>query len=109
MREDQREAFAAWLADEQGLARTSVRKAVTDLATLRARGPAPEAELQRRRVGDYRWAWALYADWCDAEGLDNDLPEPVLPDPDVAGAGRGVGECDDVVGAEAAGLGHCIS
>jgi integrase len=71
------DAFRTWLGD-QNLSRTTVRKVATDLCTLRMRGPAPEAELQRRRTRDYRYAWALWADYCQESGVHNDLAEPVL-------------------------------
>lgn len=71
------EGFQAWLEGE-GLARTTVRKVTTDLRTYRERGAAPEAELVRKRMLDYRYAWALWADYCEATGRHNDLDEPVL-------------------------------
>lgn len=74
---DHLEAFRTWLLEREQLSPTSVRKVVSDLRTMAARGPTPpEATLMRRRVRDYRWAWALWADWCDLEEIDNPLPQP---------------------------------
>lgn len=72
------ESFRAWLEESEGLSRNTIRKVTTDLRTYRERGAAPEAELQRRRTLDYRYAWALWADYCDQHDVYNDLVEPSL-------------------------------
>lgn len=71
--------FRTWLLEHELLSRTSARKVVSDLRTLRTRGAAPEAERLVARLTDYRWAWALWADYCAQSGLVNDLRQPERP------------------------------
>lgn len=76
------ERFSAWLVDHEGLSKTTARKAASDVATMRAHGTTPPtSQMLAARLKDYRYAWALYADFCDAEERTCDLAEPPRPPP----------------------------
>lgn len=72
--------FQAWLVDHEQLSKTTARKAASDVRTMREHGPSPPASQQlAARLKDYRYAWALYADFCEAEERTCTLPEPPRP------------------------------
>lgn len=77
--------FRAWMIDREKLAITSARKAANDVRTMRDHGTSPPAsQMLRKRLRDYRWAWALWADFCESEGRRNRLPPPAELPPEPA-------------------------
>lgn len=72
--------FQTWLVDHEQLSKTTARKAASDVRTMRERGGTPpESKMLAQRLKDYRYAWALYADFCEAEERMCTLPEPPRP------------------------------
>jgi integrase len=67
-------AFEKWLL--RNYAEASARKIRRDVQAIAAYGPTPPQSTRRQRAADYRWAWRLWADFCEAKGLRNTLPEP---------------------------------
>jgi integrase len=72
------EAFETWLLDEGAYSRNSARKARRDIATQQEHGPIPpNATRLDKRLIDYRWAWALFDEFCEARRKPKRLEEHI--------------------------------
>lgn len=73
------EAFTAWLA-ERGYMPTSIGKLLRDLQTMATHGSEPPESADRSaRLRDYRWAYGLWAEFCEETRRTNKLVEPPEP------------------------------
>src|SRR5690349_16909379 len=80
MTEDDLARFKKWLEQHEKLSTTTARKAMSDVRTMREHGGVPPHSQQlAARYKDYRYAWALWADFCVWEERINTLPEPEKP------------------------------
>ena len=66
--------FEKWLLRDY--ATSSALKIRRDVSTMASYGPVPPQTARSGRQADFRWAWRLWAAFCDAKNLENELTEP---------------------------------